>query len=211
MTTFYRQRADFEKQLLAELTPRLTKTKWRKRSCALFNQSGDYYQDLFISVHRNSTITTAELRFKPMALDPILWDVLGIPENLEMPLSFRTWGAFVCRSLPIFSTQVEQQGDTPAIVADRLIALCHEKSEFFKEALGNASFSNIVATHPNQVERGAYAVTLVTSLINEGNLRLARDTAHAYASGALFSCSQLTVSGKSFHQFALDWLTAGKR
>lgn len=210
MTSLYRERGDFEKQLLAELSPRLKKTKWKKSSCALVNQAGAVYQDLLISVHRNSVVTTAELRFKPMELDPILWDVMDIPENRDKPLSFRTWGAFTCSGLPIYATQVESPGDTPSMVAEKLAALCHDKATLFMDVLSTSSFSALVAAHPNQVERGAYAVTLITSLINEGDLELARQTAYGYASGALSSCASFESAGKDFHQLALDWLNAGK-
>jgi hypothetical protein len=210
MTTLDRERADFEKWLLAEVPRRLKKTKWKKSRCALVNQSDAFYQDLCISVHRNSSVTTAEFRIKPMALDPILWDILNIPENRDKPLSFRTWGAFTCFGLPVYETQVEQSGDTPDIVADKLAAICSEKATLFRAALSSASFSELVAAHPNHVERGAYAITLVTSLINDGNLELARQTASAYVSGALKSCAHFESAGKSFHQLALDWLDSGK-
>ncbi len=210
MTTIYRQRTAFEKQVLSELSPRLKKSKWKKSSCTLFTQTGDFYQDVFISVHRNASLTTAELRFKPMALDPILWDILDIPENRNKPLSFRTWGAFTCSGLPIFETQLEELGSTAGDVADGLIGLCNDKSTLSQDLLATDSFSSMIAAHPNQIERGAYAVTLVTSQINDGNLELAYRTASAYATGSATSCVNLVSFGKSFHQLALEWLDAGK-
>lgn len=210
MTTLYRERADFEKQVLAEVSLSLNRAKWKRNRCALVNQSDSFYQDLFISVHRNSSVTMAALRFKPMALDPILWSILDMPKNCDKPLSFRTWGAFTCSGLPIYGTQVEQSGDTPEIVAEKLAAICHDKAALFRDALSSAPFSRLVALHPNHVERGAYAVTLIASLINDGNFELARQTANAYASGALTSCANIESAGKSFHQLALEWLDAGK-
>jgi hypothetical protein len=210
MSKIYRQRKAFEKDVLSELSPRLKNSKWKKSSCALFTRTEDFYQDVFISVHRNAALTTANLRFKPMALDPILWDILDIPENRSKPLSFRTWGAFTCSGLPIYDAQLEKPDDTAGAVADSLIGLCNSKSTLFQELLATDSFSNLVAAHPNQTERGAYAVTLVTSHINDGNLELAHRTASAYASGTAASYSNLTSFGKSFHQLALEWIDAGK-
>jgi hypothetical protein len=51
---------------------------------------------------------------------------------------------------------------------------------------------------------------LVTSLINEGKLDIAYQTASAYAAGAVTSCADLFSYGKSFHRLALEWLDAGK-
>ena len=210
MTTLFRQRTAFEKQLLSELAPRLKSSKWKKSSCALFTKTGDFYQDVFVCVYRNAAITRAELRFKPMALDPILWDILDIPENRDKPLSFRTWGAFTCSGLPIYAAQVEQPGETAGDVAESLIDLCSSKGMLFQERLAAEPFSGLVSAHPNQIERGAYAVTLVTSLINEGKLDIAHQTASAYAAGEVASCADLVSSGKSFHRLALEWLDAVK-
>jgi hypothetical protein len=210
MSTLYRQRTAFEKELLAELNPLVKKSKWKKSSCALFNQSGDHYQDVLVSVHRNAALTTAELRFKPMALDPILWEILDIPENKDKPLSFRTWGAFTCSGLPILEVQLEQPGNSPGEVASKLVNLCNDKVALFQEQLAAAPFSNLIAGHTNHVERGAYAVTLVVSLINDGNLGFAYRTASSYVSGELSSCAGFTSAGKSFHQLALEWLDAGQ-
>lgn len=211
MTTLYRQRAAFEKKILAELPTRLKKTKWKKRDFAVFNQTDKFFQDVSIAVHRNAMLTMAELRLKPMALDPILWDILGIQENCAQPLSFRALGAFTCPGLPIYEGEIEQPGDTPSAVADRFVSLCEDNSLLFTDLLSKSSFSSLVAAHPNQSERGAYAITLVTSLINDGNLALAHKTAEAYASGALSSSARLCSGGKDFHQLVLEWLEAKER
>ena len=210
MSTLYRQRTAFEKQLLAEIGPQLNRSEWKKSSCALFRQSNGIYQDILISVHRNSAATTTELRIKPMALDPILWDILDIPENRDKPLSFRTWGAFTCSGIPVYEAQIESPGDAAGDVARRLTELYKAKINLADQVLSDKPFSELAASHPNQVERGAYAVTLVASLINDGNLDLAYDTANSYAAGVLSSCSNLVSSGKSFHQLAVEWLDAGK-
>ena len=210
VSTLYRQRTAFEKQLLAEVGPHLKRSEWKKSRCALFRQYGGIYQDIFISVHRNAAATTTELRIKPMAIDSILWDILDIPENRVKPLSFRTWGAFTCSGVPIHEAQVESPGDTAGDVAHRLISLHKSKINLADQILSDRPFSELAASHPNQVERGAYAVTLVASLINDGNIDLAHDTASSYVSGALSSCANLVSSGKSFHQLAVEWLDAGK-
>jgi len=211
MTTLYRQRTAFEKQILAELSTRLKKTTWKKRGFAVFNQTGKFFQDVSIAVHRNAMLTVAELRFKPMALDPILWDILGMQENYLQPLSFRALGAFTCPSLPIYEAQIEQFGDTPAAVADKLVSLCEDNSLLCTDMLSKSSFSSLVAAHPKQSERGAYAITLVASLIDDGDFALAHRTAEAYASGALSSSARMSSGGKEFHQLALEWLEAKER
>jgi hypothetical protein len=211
MTSAYRQRAEFEKAVLAGLAKRIKGTRWRKSRSALFVQSGDTYQDIAISVHRNAPRTTALLRFKPMALDPILWDILGIRENGEEALSFRTWGAFTCPGLPLAEPDVESFGDSVADVSGQIVSFALEQQEAFRSVLATQAFSDAVSHHPNQQKRGAYAVTLVVALINEGQIDRAFRLAESYAHGDQRSCFDLTSGGTSFHQLALGWLSAGKR
>lgn len=209
MNVSSKQRSMFENALFAGLGPQLKGTGWKKNKCALYMQSGDYYQDVFISVHRNAMITSVELRFKPMSLDPILWDILDIPGNLDEPLSFRTWGAFTCSGVPILKAQIEQPGNSAKEVGATLISFCENNRNFYQECLATNTYSELVSNHPNQVERGAYATTLVISLINDHNYIRARQVANSYFSGELSSSSELTRYGKSFHQLAVEWLDAG--
>jgi hypothetical protein len=62
--------------------------------------------------------------------------------------------------------------------------------------------------HPNQCERDACAVTLVTSLIADCEPDTAARLATACVSGAASTCMNLTCNGVSFHRLALDWLAA---
>ena len=72
--------------------------------------------------------------------------------------------------------------------------------------MAGEKFSGAVAAHPNQVQRGAYAITYVTSLINEGDYGAARIAAAAYSDGSVQSVSRHTHAGRDFHQIAVEWL-----
>jgi len=204
------QRSTFERLLLTELGPLLRGTPWKKSKCALFERHGDYYQDVLISVYRNGQRTTATLRFKPMGLDPILWDILGISENKNQPVSFRTWGAFTCSPLPILVCELEEAGQSPEQVAAGSVALVMSNETLFEKHLASAPFSELVAAHPNQRDHGAYAVTLVTSLIYDGCTAAAYRLANAYLSGESASCAGITSNGKTFHELAVAWIEAGQ-
>jgi hypothetical protein len=196
--------------MLAELGTLVRRSPWKKSKCAMFGKFGDYYQDVMISVHRNSGRTIATLRCKPMALDPLLWDILDMSENQGQPLSFRTWGAFVCSGLPLLEKELEEPGQTPKEVATNALEFGVANRNLLEERLTATQYSELLERHPNQTARGAYAVTLVASLIHEGNEQEARRLASAYASGSLKSCSEFTSDGLSFHEHALRWLDAGR-
>ena len=203
-----RQRA-FEKELLRALGPATKGTFWKKSSTALYMQSGSFFQDFVISVRFNDEKVGIFHTFKPMALDFLLWHILGMAENASAPLSFRTWGAFTCGGLPIHEALLEQAED-PADMAANLVGIAKDNESLFQEFLQEENYSALLAKHPNQVERGAYAVTLVTSLINDGDYESAACLASEYNSGRRHSVNQISSSGVSFHRLALDWLDAGK-
>jgi hypothetical protein len=210
MPSLYQQRSQFEKQLLAAIGPALRGTLWKKSGNLIFARVGDSFVALSLSVHRNDERTSAALSVKPMALDPILWDILGIEGNQDLPLSFRALGAFTCAALPILECNLEQPGQTPDQVAAAILQLLESSSKLHEIRTGSARFSELVAAHPSQVLRGAYAITLVTGLIHEGSEMDALELARAYATGAKSSCAQMTSMGASFHDLAVRWIESGR-
>lgn len=203
-----RQRA-FEKELLKALGPVIKGSPWKKSSTALYMQSENFFQDFMISVQFNEQKVGVVQRFKPMALDFLLWDIMGMTENVSEPLSFRTWGAFTCDGLPIYEKLLEQADDARDM-ATKLVTIAENNSFLFQEFLRAENYSSLLAKHPNQVERGAYAVTLVTSLINDGDYEAAACLASEYEAGKRHSAHQLSSFGVSFHRLALNWIDAGK-
>lgn len=203
-----RQRV-FEKELLRALGPAIKGTSWKKSGTALYMQSGSFFQDFVISVRLHEEKVGIFQTFKPMALDFLLWDILGIAENASEPLSFRTRGAFTCIGLPIHEELLEQ-ADDPVDMAANLVGIAKNNESLFQELLQAGNYSALLAKHPNQVERGAYAVTLVTSLINDGDYDAAACLASEYDSGRRHSAYQVSSLGVSFHRLALNWLDAGK-
>ena len=206
-----RQRTAFEKALFASLKPRLKGTSWKSSGGSVFSRVGENFVVVDPSVHRNAEQTVARLAIKPLAVDPILWDILDLPENHRLPLSYRSHGAYTCSALPVHDEEIERPGDEPAVVAERLAGFCFDRAPSLLARQHWRSFAKHVRAHPNQRERGAYAITLVCALIAEGNFPEARDLASGYASGALQSCHDFTSGARSFHDSALEWLAARER
>jgi hypothetical protein len=209
MQSIAKRRRTFEKELLAALGPALKGTGWKKSGCVLFRESEGLFQEIDISVFLNDEKIRVTQRIKPMTLDPILWDILGLSENASEPLSFRSMGAFTCLGLPIYEELLDETfgGVTDAVVA--LSTIAHDNEQLFERVLAGTDFSTLLAQHPNHRECGAYAVTLVTSLINDGDRDAAAHLASAYESGDFSSCMNLSSNGISFHRLALDWIASG--
>lgn len=69
---------------------------WRFARGTVFRQTGDWFVDILPSLlwERGAHV---RIMIKPMALDPLFWDIVGLSENESLPLSFRATGAWVLR------------------------------------------------------------------------------------------------------------------
>lgn len=208
MQSIAKQRRIFEKELLAALGPVVKGTGWKKSGQILFKESGGFFQEIDISVFLNDEKICVTQQVKPMMLDLILWDILGISENASEPLSFRSTGAFTCPGLPIHEELIDTRDATVSDAAIALRTIADSSVKLRQKVLEGTDFSTLLAQHPNHRERGAYEVTLVTSLINDGKHDAAASLARAYASGELKSSMDLSCAGVSFHSLALDWLAS---
>lgn len=207
MSSLDNERRAFEKECLKALAAAAKDSGWKKSGPYLFRVRDEYFLCSTLRVHVNDHVSRGLLEAKPMGIDPILWDILEMTGNNRQPLSLRANGAFTCTALPICEGNLEKKGDTPEQVAASFLRFCDTQAGLFLKETKRRPFTQCVEKHPNQVERGAYAITLVTSLILDGDLDRARTVAGDYAAGRRNSVSSISVEGKSFHEYALQWLT----
>lgn len=196
----------FGKECLAALATLTKKTDWRKSREFVVQQQNGLFLAGKLTVYVNADRLVASLDAKPMALDSILWDILDLPENSQMPLSFRAMGAFTCHALTMAETDLEYRGLSPEAVALAFMEFIESAALQAHESLRNQPFTEQLQAHPNQVDGGAYAVTLVASQINDGQYKQAAESAQSYASGRSKSRLQMISLNKSFHEYALTWL-----
>jgi hypothetical protein len=69
---------------------------WRFVRGEVFRQTGDWFINIMPSLlwERGAIV---RMMTKPMALDPVFWNIVGLNENEALPLSFRATGAWVLR------------------------------------------------------------------------------------------------------------------
>lgn len=205
-----KERFAFDRACAKALAAQIKGTAWKKTGSTLFRQQDGYFFAAKLSVWVAGILSVATFSVKPMALDPLFWDIVGFADNKKLPLSFRATGAFVTSLLPQFEAEVENAGDEPAQVAARFLEFCDEKTAATLDGLRQAPFLEQLRRHPNQVERGAYAIDLVVALIAAGRLEEAAATAEAYAAGQ-YAVRGMYFGERNFHEVALDWLKAGGR
>lgn len=200
---FTKLRKEKDKSTLKDVFALLKPFGWKKYQYMLWKKQGPLFLTLGISTHLNATKTSLELSVKPLAIDPILWDIMDIPENHTMPLSFRSVGAFTCSTLPL-SEYIVENDDSVESLPEFISQWTEENTRsLFDDDLEN-SFSGLYKAHVNQLERGAYAISIICCLIAENREREALELARKYDSGELESVFQMTnTDGKSFHYHAI--------
>lgn len=204
--TFSKERRSLERDLLRALTPKLKGSRWKKKQNAIYCEVDGYYLDVLVGVFLNDSKTTFRMSAKPMSLDRLYWQITDLDDNHAQPLSFRTWGAFTCSGLPLGEESIADEGTRVDALAARVLAWADSQLESAMPRLQAESFSSAIARHPDQIERGAYAITYVTSLILEGDLDAARRAAVAYANGSAQSTVKHTHIGRDFHEVVVEWI-----
>ena len=96
---------------------------WKVKNAVLFRQ----VEDWFIAAHHRSIAVEGgvgfqvEMMAKPMLIDPLYWADNGLAPNINEPLSFRYWGAFIC-GVPVVSLMPVDGDDAPQMAAAMMTA-----------------------------------------------------------------------------------------
>ncbi|HEY9427252.1 MAG TPA: hypothetical protein VIR34_08860 [Gemmatimonadaceae bacterium] len=195
-----------EKDTLRCLKAAVRGTGWRINQTAAFRQIGQLFVVGFLDSWRNADKVAMSLEAKPMAVDPLFWAIMDLEANGKEPLSFRAWGAFVCGSVPVAELNLTAPLPPPADAASMFVTWLDEQAREFANHYAANPFSTFVEANKNHRERGAYATTLICSLILEGRIGDARSLTEAIVSGRRRSVGTHVSEGKTFYQRALTWL-----
>lgn len=66
---------------------------WKFKSCFIYKQIGDLYFCATFYVDRKDPLLSGSLKYKPLTIDNIFWDIVNLPGNKRRPLSFRAHAA----------------------------------------------------------------------------------------------------------------------
>ncbi len=172
----------------------------------MFRMLDGFFVAIRTHVFYNRNQTSVVLEVKPMRLDSLYWRIAGLEENEQKPLSFRAWAAYRCPGLPLAETTFSDDEPDAQALAETILEWADKTARRAVAELSNMSFADAVAKHPDQAERGAYAITLVTALIDERKWQEARQTARAFADESRISVHRHRHLGRDFHELALEWI-----
>jgi hypothetical protein len=136
-----------------------------------------------------------------MSIDPIFWDLVGLPENRDAPFSFRFTGAWTCRP-PGFAEIEVPESEIASDVAERILSIADEQLNAIVTSWSTDDFLKVCQ------ERGAdqdsYLPCTVSALIAMG--REPEAASLCEAAKARGSSGGFTAPEGSFPEMAANWL-----
>lgn len=147
------------------LRTRAKNAGWKSAGGSVFREQHGWFIWARPSVYIYEHMTKAVISVKPMAIDPIFWDLVGLPENRQQPLSFRANGAWTCRPPYLAEPEIEEHDDD-TIVADRLFAAATDQLETVLRSYTLDTF--LLTCRGSAGAKGSYLSCVIATLIALG-------------------------------------------
>jgi hypothetical protein len=175
-------------------------TGWRSTQGCLFRDQSGWFlavcPAVFIDRHRTTVLVTA----KPMGIDPIFWDIVGLPENGELPLSFRLNGAWTCGPPAFAEVEVDECGDVDE-TANRILKTADQQIDGIR-SWGIEGF--LQSCEENGADAYSYVAPRICALIAIGHLPEAVQICESAQKAG--STGGFTAPEGSFTEMAIRWL-----
>lgn len=182
---------------------------WKQAGGFVFKESHGWFADLSYATHPEQMVSTARLYVKPMTIDPLFWEIVGLSENKRQPLSFRARGAWTCRSPEIAELIFDDTGLDAFEIVARIVRWTSDEFKAHQDDCTMGSFIDRILTHPHQMEAFSWLPALTTALILDGRADLARERClaarHAGESGGF------AAGDDTFTDMALAWMDRSLR
>lgn len=127
------------KLMMKECPKRYKQQKLKKKDYMLWTIRGDMIYGIMPSAWIRESdlkpIMSFWIKYKPLWIDDILWDVIGMESNKQEPDSLRVVGAFTVGAARIYLDTIELQSETP----DYLESIFYENIEKIMSSLDDLS------------------------------------------------------------------------
>jgi len=141
---------------------------WRFKEWFAYKTIGGFFFEVNFYSSTNTNSITGSLKFKPLLIDTIFWEIIDLNENKKLPLSFRGNGAFVVGSKDVFDIQLEITGDTLQKNVDNLFGTINNKTDELSSTVTSVdSFEQYVERFPNQRSEWFDVDLLIVSYISQ--------------------------------------------
>ncbi len=197
-------RRAFARSVSTSLKALIRGTPWRMAKGVLFRDFQGWFVSAGSSIWPLEAKTSVNFRFKPMGLDPLFWQIVGLPENEQLPLSFRYWGAWTC-STPVWAEMEFADSEKgPAQIAARIVDSADAQLQRATPHLSHDAFLGFVENYPSQRSGRHFVATLTVTLLlmsrDEDALEVLREARTAKHDG------EFLMPAGSFVDVAIDWI-----
>ena len=152
-----------EKDFQAALKANSRAAGWRYAASDIFRQQGEWFVSILPSLTWQRGVRM-QLMVKPMALDSLFWDIVGVEENSSLPLSFRARGAWVLRPVT-FLGPILLDIEEPDVLARRLLEWANEH---VSQSLQTASVQQMLDDLPDPSDpRCSRALGVCLNILND--------------------------------------------
>ncbi len=174
---------------------------WRHADGSIFKQEGEWFLSVLPTM---SFLSGATVRWqcKPMAIDPLFWEIFHLEDNKKLPLSFRDRGAWTVRPLwpcRYIATDETERNRIAKAVLEWSNERRNELSEFSIEKM-----LDLLGPLDQLKTRKTEAICLLILLDRLDDAeKLCRDSNPKDTGG--FTASR-TDGGDRFYDYALEWI-----
>jgi len=174
-------------------------TGWRCVQGVLLREHQGWFFAIVTSVSLYRRETNVQFLMKPMAVDPIFWEITSLTENNNTPLSFRLLGAFTVKPLLAVHDIVEDDSD-PAQTSSHVLQVA---DRHFTNSNYCEPMRFVAQLRETQLDQAVTAI--VTTLIWIDELEAAASECELAISQKRFD--GFLLPGGSFRELALQWIT----
>lgn len=196
-------RIDYDRALTEAVRQIAKGTGWRSVEGMLFQDLKGWWTGISPVVSIAEDMTTANVMLKPMSIDPVFWEITGMPENNDQALSFRYLGAFTCPTPIVRELEVNETG-TPSDVAARILKIPNEQAEQISDLRNLPAYVRFLENLHDPHD--TYRSTIVCSLIVMGREQEAAELCKTAPSGSGKFLFLGSGPSSTFESMALDWL-----
>jgi hypothetical protein len=176
-------------------------TKWGSIQGGLYRASGGWFVTAKPSVHMKPGVSTVAIDAKPMAIDPVFWEIFS-PDTADAPLSYRSNGAWTCWPPEFWTGDLPEAGGAGAMAA-KILEVADLQLQMIETTLTTEKFLQTCTERSG--DNGSYQSSVICTLIalhrHAEALEVAR---HGQSQGLSGGFGK---PGKSFNDLAVEWLT----
>ena len=144
------------------LIKQIAKTNgWKFKGWFAYKEINNFfYEANFYTSGANNSLM-GSLQFKPLIIDEVFWEIVGLEDNKKMPLSFRGNGAFVIRSKNIFDFNQKIISETLSADINIIFTNIHNQIDILQSTVTDIdNFVNYLEQNPDK-ENGWFDSDLI--------------------------------------------------